>query len=342
MMHTTLEDVNVADENGVRIESADSEKVENIFDDIENNESEIDSFGNNTLVEGRWSKHDKIAADYTNVKEFQNGAKEPDSNSNLHGLSNNHGLHGGRYVNCIAIYRYLNKVARAVNGLNKNATLKQIKEKISGVARVTGMEDSCIIPMLNVVYNSYKDLGIYGTTKKRLTDYVAQKLKGKTGREKEAFMFGMASHTATDLYAHASYRYLNGYWYWIDHIVDENGDMVAGDPFHADNKKCVERRWNSAIAVLNNIILRYNNKRSEIDIIRDFLIDSIKTDPDKRDYYNSRSIKYTGVKDKDATYRLFNFQNYMRAAGEKDSSILGVYGWATVYSDEKKINTIKD
>ena len=49
--------------------------------------------------------------------------------------------------------------------------------------------------------------------------------------------------------------YLNGYWYWIDYIVDENGDAVAG---------------------------------------------------------------------------------------EKDSSILGVYGWATVYSGEKKINTIKD
>ncbi|MCR5797068.1 MAG: hypothetical protein K6G63_04020, partial [Eubacterium sp.] len=71
-------------------------------------------------------------------------------------------------------------------------------------------------------------------------------------------------------------------------------------------------------------------------------IENAATVPEQRKYYNASLISYNNTNDKNATYRIFNFQNYMKAAGEKDQTILGVYGWATVYSDEKRINRIKE
>lgn len=333
----------------VTIESADVESTANENDidapleKIEKNNSIIIGYEKNNMVEGRWAKHDSMVADYTDVTNFQKGAKEPDCNENLKGLNKNMAWHGGRFVNCIAVYRYLNKVARAVNDLDENASLTKIKETIEKVENVKGMDVYEYQNLNSEGQKKYKN-GVYSTVKNDLLKYVAPLLVGKSKRKKEAFVFGLASHTATDMYAHSSFRRSGNHWYYIKHIFKDNGQVDVEDPLCADNQECVVRRFLSAKKVLSNIVDRFNNTRMDTAIVRDFAIDSPKTEGIERKYYNTYYIEYKKSNQRlDATYRLYNFKQNMNNAGESDKKYLDMYSLASVYPvyDKDDYNTIK-
>ncbi len=308
--------------------------VEAGYTDIPENKSPLIVFKENNYVEGKWADHAKTASWYTDVKNFQYGAREPDSNAGLKGLNNNHAWHGGRFCNYVAIYRYLNKVARAVNDLGESASIASIRSKIKSVGAVDGM-NVCQYGNLKPTAQAKYAGGVYEGLKSDLCTYIAPILYGKTKRQKEAFVFGLASHGATDAYAHSSYRY-NGYkWNYIKHeqkIV--NGEKVP-DPDHklyTDRTDCVPRRFESAKAVLKNIVSRFNNERSSVNIIRDFAIDSPYTEGTRRKYYNTYLTKYTlDNRNTDATYRLYYFVDYMLYAGESDGFMLNMYSLASEY-----------
>ena len=164
----------------------------------------------------------------------------------------------------------------------------------------------------------YKN-GIFKQMKQELCDNIAPVLVGMTSNQKRAYVFGIASHIATDAFAHASYRYNGTKWVHIDH--------VHGDWCHADNEHCVARRILSAKAVLTKIIDRFNGNRSDIAMVRDFLISKTTVAGNLRQYYNSQIIKFTqDVQNEDATYRMHKMRKYFDAAGESDSDVLKVYG----------------
>lgn len=303
--------------------------------EIPANESSRIVFDENNYVEGRWAGHGDTVAEYTTVKNFQYGAKAPDTMDGLKGLSANHAWHGGRFCNFVANYRYLNKVARAVNDLAEGASVNTIKDKIKNVAQVKGMNCLEYGNMESSSQSKYAD-GIYEGLKRDLCTYIAPELQGKTKRQKEAYVFGLASHVATDAFAHASYRY-NGYkWNYIKHEKTKNKDGVEvfnpRHPLYADRTGCVKRRFASAKAVLQNIVSRFENERSSVDIIHDFAIDSAWVDGTRRKYYNTYFIKYTIDADNDnATYRIYHFADYMLTAGETNGDMLNMYSLASEY-----------
>lgn len=305
--------------------------VESVAIEIPENNTPLIVFDENNYVEGRWAGHDGTVAEYTTVKNFQYGAKAPDSLENLKGLNANHAWHGGRFCNFVANYRYLNKVARAVNDLGESASLDSIKAKIRSVGKVSGMDTFEYGNLHADSQIKYVD-GVYQGMKRDLCTYVAPILKGKTKRQKEAYVFGLASHVATDAYSHASYRY-NGYkWNYIKHEKDAMGNFDTEHPLYADRVKCIPRRFNSAKAVLKNIVSRFDNERSNIDIIHDFAIDSAWTEGTRRKYYNTYMIKFTvNAQYADATYRLYHFGDYMLTAGESNGQMLNMYSLASEY-----------
>ncbi len=298
--------------------------------EIGENESAIVTFDENTYVEGRWADHDKMAADATNVVNFQKGAKEPDANGDLKKLGTNHAWHGGRFLNYVSIYRYLNKVARAVGDLGESATKKNIRDTIRGVDTVDGLEGGHYDKLPDEALAKYSG-GVYNRLKDDLCkDSVVDKLHGKTKRQKEAFVFGMASHVATDVYAHSSFRYEKGAgkWRYIDHVRKKDDSIDVEDAMCADNPKCVKRRHNTAKKVLGNIVDRFMNTRGDVAIRRDFFVGNLTTAPKERVYYNADKIQYTEEhQNTDATYRIYHFANYMAAAGEAD------YAYYSVFND---------
>ena len=319
------------------VESADVESVsiedEMVSSKIEKNTTPIICFKDNNLVEGQWADHDSMAADYTDIVKFQKGAKEPDVNDGIKGLGKNMAWHGGRFTNCIAVYRYLNKVARAVNDLDKGASLAAIKNAISNVQSVEGMSWIEYNNLNSEGQAKYKQ-GVFKTVKSDLLTYIAPKLQGLTKRQKEAFVFGLASHTATDMYAHSSFRRYDGYWRYLKHyFTDETKKKV--DIKHAlcaDNTKCIKRRYESAKKVLSLIVDRFNNNRSSIAIVRDFAIESPDVMGIKRKYYNTYITEYSERKPADdATYRIYKFKQKMAESGESEKKYMNMYSLASVY-----------
>ncbi len=294
---------------------------------VEENTSERVVFEDNTAVEGKWTGHKKMAAQYTNVKKFQEGAKFPDidiedSNEDLFGLDNiNHAWHGGRYSNYVADYVYICKVAEAVGTLGKEATSTQITNKIKSVTKQAGM-DNCDKAKLKEKDKTYAN-GVYQVMKTGLVSYVAPKLKELTKNEKKAFLYGIASHIATDVYAHASYRY-DSKWIYIKH-VNPSGTSDPDYYIHADSPKCVPRRFASAKVVLENVVSRYKGNGTD-NPARDFWIDNYNVPRHLRIYYNSQQLKAArGAEYDDATYRLYKMRYYSSNAGEKNANILEAY-----------------
>ena len=282
---------------------------------IDENETKRIIFEENNMVEGKWSGHGAMAADAGAIQSFQDGAKEPDKNAGIKGLVKHQPWHGGMYSNYVANYHYLIKVANAVADLNKDASLSQIKTRIKRVGATAGMN----YYVANKV-ETYKG-NVWSAMQDRLCTYIVPELKGRSGNNKKAYMYGVASHVATDVFAHASYRREEKKWEYIQHhfktinkgkkdekkVVDEKYRFK-----HADNIECVVRRYNTANAVLKNIVARYNGNRNSISVLRDFLVENISMKDTERKYYNTSVIVYTEAnKNKNATYRLHDFYNYM-------------------------------
>lgn len=288
------------------------------------NHDRIDVVNNNKLIYGQWQKHEDIVKEYSSITAFQSGGRMVDDVNELKGLNENHAWHGGMYSNYVADYRYLNKVARKVGNLGADAKLSEIQTAIKSINEVEGMSEA---DMTNIQKNSkkYKNT-VFIQMKSDLVNYIAKKLVGKSGDYKEAYVFGIASHIATDAYAHATYRFDGSKWVYINHVKDSNGNFLTNDSLYADNIKCVSRRFQSAKQVMKKIVARYNGKSSNVAIIRDFQIEDAATRAENRQYYNPKQISYTkAIQNEDATYKMKKLKNYQSSAGEKDSTILAIY-----------------
>lgn len=285
---------------------------------IPENTNAVPVFEENNAVEGQWKNHAGKAKDAGAVLAFQNGAAYPDTEaSNLTKLKYHHAWHGGRFSNFIADYCYLVNVAEAVGSLAENAIVSNINTKIDSVPQVAGM-DSYIKNGAQIISSGYTGTNtIYNHMKSELKEKVASQLKGLSKANKKAYVYGLASHIATDAYAHATYRY-DGSWREINHKDDKKRQVM-----YADTVNCVRRRFNSATQVLNKVISRYNGNTST-SLYRDFNLST--------EYYNPAVIEYSWTSfNENATYRMTNLRYYAKTAGETDSNILDKYNAVTVY-----------
>ena len=297
--------------NQFKVEYDKNNGLKDVSDVIDENETKRVVYEENNAVEGRWLNHDTMAAEYNANKNFQQGAKICDEHSSLYGIVDNAGFHGNGSINYVASYVYLANVAEEISSLGKTATLAQIKSKIQGVPMPKGMAE--------ITYKSMKS---------KLNTYIASILQGKTKTEKKAYMYGMASHTATDVFAHASYRYTGSGWVLINHDYIYNNPNKNGSLYlmYADNPNCVQKRYKSACSILKKVISRYNGARNSIAMIRDFAIGDPQKAGNTRAHYNTSVVAYTYASlNKDATYRIYKLGNYMKEAGETSDSYLAMY-----------------
>ena len=287
--------------------------------EIPENPNPVPVYEENSAVEGQWEDHAGKAKDAGAIAAFQDGAAYPDKEeSELDTLTSHHAWHGGRFSNYIADYGYLVNVAEAVGSLAESATIDEIHKKINSVQKVDGM-DSYVKNGDQILSSGYKDgKTIYSVMQENLRTIVKEqgKLCNLSKANKKAFVYGLASHVATDAYAHVTFRY-DGGWKKIDHSDKKRKVM------YADTVNCVRRRFDSATQVLNKIISRYNGNTST-PAYRDFNLST--------EYYNPAVIEYTWNSfNVNATYRMTNLRYYAKMAGETDSSILDKYTAVTIY-----------
>lgn len=219
-----------------RAEYEESGSLENANNVVEENCENIAIFDTSSYVEGSWSydKHneaisnsDLSAADISIIK---TGATYPDSEvSGVKGLGNYPEWHGGyESDNCIGSYIYVTCLARA---LQHNIGINTV----------------------------YAPGGIGATQREHLLNAVAninwnQMIATPSTRNKTLFVWGMAIHTATDLYAHSSWANVyckieaKNKWEHLDH-EKHNGK--------ADDPTTKPKRYETAAKVARKSVKRY-------------------------------------------------------------------------------------
>lgn len=233
---------------------------------IEKNTSIIQHYDNSKdeeKVSGTWSgsSHQKYLTDNgINLPAMKKGAIYPDNKNSdgveIYGMTENPDFHGlyerrnsnNEYVNYLASYRFMIKIGN-VYGSGKTYT-EITKESIPGLQDESW--NRIRTAMSKIQAKSF--------------------FKNYSNSEKKAFIYGIAMHTATDVFAHSTYRLYNGKWYSITHAQnEEKGQMVEGE---ADNTSFVPERFNMAYMVEKNTLYRYQGKRTEVAVCHDFHIDN--------------------------------------------------------------------
>lgn len=225
------------------------------------------SFGTN-----QYSEALKQAIDEANAKgilviaaagnQGENGTDKDDSG--VPGMTENpdfHGLYerrhsGNEEVNYLASYRFMIKIG---NEYGKGKTYTSVSK-----ADIPGLTDTSYSRIRSMMANLQKK----------------SFFKNYSNANKKAFVFGVAMHTSTDTFAHSTYRYYNGTWYSITHVINEKKGQYKKN--EADNSKFVPERFDMAYRAERNTLYRYQGKRSDVAVCHDF---HAANDPDK--YYPS-------------------------------------------------------
>lgn len=245
--------------------------------DIEENEEEILSFEDVDYVEGRWygSDHQEIVTkgttsagitDGATIAVLKNGAIYPDKDdSGFKGMTDHPCLHGyfKKYNNTAGnnyIYNYIKATEYAID-LGKGATYTE----------PSGVNVDNIDTELKTMYGGCN-----------WSDF-----KYLSARMREAFAFGVALHTATDVYAHSVYGCVDGKWSRFFH------DKAAYGNDYADRSNKASSRFSVAKDLGKNIINRFKNSSKGTAL--DFTNST---------HYNSNEFK------------LYNFSEYLRGVGQ--------------------------
>lgn len=189
----------------------------------------------------KWTEHRRYLEDKNiNLPAMKEGAVYPDrEESTVKDMKDYPDFHGfyirrnGEYVNYVASYHFMIKIAEAYG---------KGKDYIS-VSKTKGLTDA-----------SYKAIrkGFSGMNKK-IKSFSANK-------DRKAFVYGIAMHTATDVFSHSTLKYV---WSWT-RITHEKPAAEADDP------NFEPRRFTMAYRVQRNNIYRFQGKRNDVPICHDF------------------------------------------------------------------------
>lgn len=195
---------------------------------IEINDTEINDLGDTGCVKGSWRQdiHEAfIGSDHSNVKK---GARFPDSKQRFKTITDNPWWHGSYHVNYIAAYIYASRMAEKL-GNTKNPS------DASKPSALSNDEASNMLGDVNSI-----DWNSVGMT---------------TKGQKRAFAWGLAMHTAADIFAHSVFVYSGGKWNHLAHGGEHNGKKVND---YADNTDKFDGRFFSAENVVKTILRKYD------------------------------------------------------------------------------------
>lgn len=263
--------------------------------DLKTNTRNIESYDNSideTKVEGTWTgtNHQKYLTDKgVNLSAMKSGAVYPDKEeSKVNGMDNNPDFHGyyhsvndgNERVNYLASYRFMIKIG---NAYGKGKTYTAVAQSdIPGLTKRSYNAIRAAFSRMNSKIKSYKS-----------TD------------NRKAFVFGIAMHTATDAFAHSTFRYTNGKWSRITHNPKSNPP--------ADNVNVQPRRFTMAYRIERNTLYRYKEKRKDVPVCHDF---HAAGDTNGTYYTNDSGNKY---------YRIANISKNAAEVHIKDTNVIKHY-----------------
>lgn len=199
---------------------------------IKRNSNVVNTVENTGCVKGSWTgdKHEElIGSGHANVKK---GARYPDKEgSGFKGITDNPGWHGSYHTNYIAAYIYATSMAEAL-GNGKTADKATVPSGLSTAEKNNMLSD------------------VQGLSSKWSS------LEMTTDGKKRAFTWGMAAHTASDVFAHSSFVYLKDQGKWAHLAHAKNGENNYADD--ASEKSKYNGRIHAAQNVVKKIIALYD------------------------------------------------------------------------------------
>lgn len=192
------------------------------------NTSPVTTIEETGCVNGSWTKDNHeylVGSGHANVKK---GARYPDINGETQHITPNPGWHGSYHDNYIAAYIYATRMAEQLGKGNSPSKANY----------VGGLSVSERSNMLEDVKN---------------IDWTAQGMT--TNGKKRAFVWGMAMHTAADVFAHSAFVYADGEWCHLAH-GDTKEHKNVND--YADNTGKWKERFQAAENVVSNIVYIYD------------------------------------------------------------------------------------
>ena len=195
--------------------------------DIPSNENEVEEYESD-YVEGRWKsqKHEEMIVNGslsgTQISIIKAGAVYPDKEgSGFKGKGDNPQWHGNSNQNYIASYIYITRIAIAL-GKGNSASSAQVPAGVSSAISSDTISD--------VNRLSYSAI-----------------LATPTAANKKLLLWGMAIHSATDVYAHSVQAVINGTWTHLRHMTDDeknrkdNGKEIPEEACADDASKFPKR-----------------------------------------------------------------------------------------------------
>lgn len=239
--------------------------------EIEENTSEVLQFDCVDNVEGTWksSEHATIVNNETAgtslssaaICRIKAGAIYPDLEvSKVKGMGNYPMFHGyfkndgsNEKSNYINSYVYITKLAEAIREGStgfSSIPVPQIRfEAVSNQMTANAIQ----VVISTIDYNEAREAIINKSGSDLQDGFI---LNGNEKSQRAQFVWGMAIHTATDVYAHCIKGKVGESWVRFYHDKEKNGND------YADNCKKVEERFRVAKQVASNAIKRYINHQS--------------------------------------------------------------------------------
>lgn len=259
--------------------------------EIKDNNTEIEKYNNSeneNKVEGSWYEgvHTAIFKDKGSagaLKAMKEGAHYPDTlASGVKGMTDNPDFHGyfyrssnNEFVNYIASYKYILRMGNSYGKGNWYAGVSG--SDISGLTKNSE----------NAIYSGFINMH------NKIVTY-------SNPEYRKAFVYGIAMHSATDVFAHSVYYYSGGSWKRIKHP-------------NADDTNVQPRRVTMAERVERNVLYRFQGKRGDVPIAHDF---HAAKDTSGEFYVTDSSNKY---------YRTANLLKYANQMGIKDNNVIQHY-----------------
>lgn len=219
---------------------------------IESNENDIMTFEDTGCVEGCWNRNDHESMIDSSYFCVRRGVRFPDDKSYVDngqydaytfaGMDNNPWWHGYYKTNYIKAVIYATKMADVIGEMGKGeqscASTINYGDAGKMLADINKMDSANI---WNIELNYMKNESRYKGN---------AKVKAQTDSKsfRRAFVWGMAIHSATDIYAH-SVRY-NG-----KHLIHKDKDK-NGNP-QADSKDICGSRFNDAKKIAEKMMKKY-------------------------------------------------------------------------------------
>lgn len=190
------------------------------------NDTSIATTTKTGCVKGSWKEdtHEYlVGSGHANVKK---GARYPDTVARFKGIDNNPGWHGSYHVNYVAAYIYATRMAEQL-GKGSSAS------SASTVGGLSTAEKNNMLGDVNSI--NWSSIGMTTNGKKR------------------AFVWGMAIHTAADVFAHSAFVQSGGAWCHLAHGKNNDND-------YADHTGKYPERFQAAENVVGKIVAKYDSQ----------------------------------------------------------------------------------